>query len=320
MEKEGNGRVFRELLEAQWARDCFVCAGFDPNLKRIPEVARRDTIEETLVTFCCDIFDAVADQVCAVKPNIAFFEAHGLEGLSALIKVTAYMRKHAPQVPIILDAKRADIGNTNLGYVASIDAYGVDAITVHPYLGRLALEPFLARKDKGIIVLCRTSNKGAGEFQDLYTLPFDPVMDEPILKGASTEERLAELEAWVKEWRQRIRTHSMPLYQRVAFNVANEWNANGNCCVVVGATYPTEGKEVRKLVGDIPFLIPGIGAQGGDVEATVMACADGRKWGMTINSSRGIMHASNGPDYMEAAHREAAKLHSEINRCRTLLS
>jgi orotidine-5'-phosphate decarboxylase len=183
---------------------------------------------------------------------------------------------------VILDAKRADIGTTNLGYVqAAFDIIGVDAITVHPYLGKEALAPFLARKEKGIIVLAKTSNPGAGEFQDL------PVGD------------LQE-----------------PLYQVVARHVAQNWNANGNCALVVGATYPADLKKVRAIIGDMPILIPGIGVQGGEIAATVAAGKDSRGWGMIINSSRGVIFASKEDDFAQAARRATKELRTEINRYR----
>jgi orotidine-5'-phosphate decarboxylase len=237
-------------------------------------------VGRTIIAFNREIVEATADIVCAYKINVAFYEAHGTEGIRALRRTIAIIRTVAPNVPIILDAKRADIGNTNAGYVsAAFSFFLADAITVHPYLGAEALQPFLEQKDKGIIVLCRTSNPGAGEFQDL-------------------------------------RVNGEPLYQVVARRVANEWNRNGNCALVVGATYPEELYQVRRLAGDIPILIPGIGAQGGDVEKTVTAGKDNRGQGMIINSSRGIIFASKGADFAEAARRETAKLRDLINQYR----
>ena len=228
------------------------------------------------------IIDATANLVCAYKPNSAFYERYGEAGIRALSRTISYSQKNFPHIPIILDAKRADIGSTNTGYVLSaFDQLGVDAITVHPYLGKEALAPFLERKDKGIIVLAKTSNLGSGEFQDL-------------LVGEDQE----------------------PLYQVVARNVAQNWNSNGNCGLVVGATYPAELRRVREIVGDIPLLIPGIGAQGGDVAATVAAGRDSRGWGMIINSSRGIIYASRGDDFAQAAYFATVRLRDEINACR----
>lgn len=273
-----SNRNFRQMLEAQWSRGNFVCVGLDSEFGKIPEFAHRSgnecgvSVPNTVVAFNRAIVEATKDLVCAYKPNAAFYEAHGDEGIAALQRTIANIHSIAPDVPVILDAKRADIGNTNSGYVdAAFGFLQADAITVHPYLGAEALQPFLAQAEKGIIVLCRTSNPGAGEFQDL------------IVNGE-------------------------PLYRFVARRVTSEWNKNGNCALVVGATYPEELGEVRGIVGDMPILIPGIGAQGGDVEKTVTAGKDSRGQGMIINSSRGIIFASKGADFAQAARRETKKL------------
>lgn len=285
-----------ELLRGRWAEGKFACVGLDSELGKIPQVARvehefypsftpQTDVIGTLVRFNELIIEATKDLVCAYKPNVAFYEAHGPTGIDALRVSIEYVHKVAPDVPVVLDAKDADIGNTNKGYVQfAFDHLKADAITVHPYLGGEALKPFLDRADKGIIILCRTSNPGAGEFQDL-----------PVMIGEG------------------IKARTVPLYQLVARNVAEHWNANGNCGVVVGATYPEELAEVRKIVGDMPILIPGIGAQGGDAEKTVKAGKDSRGQGMIINSSRGIIFASQGDDFAVAARREAQKLSNLIN-------
>lgn len=285
-------RNCKEMLKAKWAEKKFVCVGLDSELSKIPKscgesIVRfpdKDPNKELIVynnnclTFNCAIVDETRDLVCAYKPNIAFYEANGLKGMQTLAFTINYIHKTAPSVPVILDAKRADIGNTNEGYVKmAFDWLQADAITVHPYLGAEALAPFLARKDKGIFVLCRTSNPGAGEFQDMEVCP---------------------------------REQKMPLYQYVAYQVMKNWNKNGNCGLVVGATYPNELNEVRKLVGDMPILIPGVGAQGGDLPASVKAA----KHSFMVNSSRGILYASSGPDFAEAARRETQKLHNSINQ------
>lgn len=296
---EAKDRNFRQMLEAQWARDKFVCVGLDSEFSKIPESVRRSytfgvSIPEAICCFNREIVDTTGDIVLAYKPNAAFYEAHGDEGFVALRRTIVDIHAIAPDVPVILDAKRADIGNTNNGYVEmAFDYLGVDAITVNPYLGAEALQPFLARADKGIIVLCRTSNPGAGEFQDRRV-------------NISNETRF-ELNTYAK---------TFPLYQVIAYQVAKVWNKNGNCGLVVGATHPDELREVRKLVGDMPILIPGIGAQGGDVEKTVKAGVDSRGYGMIINSSRGIIFASQEADFAEAARRETEKLHNLINQCR----
>jgi orotidine-5'-phosphate decarboxylase len=281
-------RNFMEMLRARWAQGKFVCVGLDSEYKKIPGASKeRASIHEMIFWFNRCIVDNTCDLVCAYKPNIAFYENLGPLGIQALKSTVEFIYANAPGVPVILDAKRADIGNTNNGYVQmAFEYFGADAITVHPYLGQEALKPFLEMKDKGIIVLCRTSNPGAGEFQDLRVL---------VDKG--------------------MNMHSVALYEAVAKNVAENWNNNGNCALVVGATYPQELSGVRKIVGDLPILIPGIGAQGGDLEKTVLAGKDSKGMGIIINSSRGIIFASQGPDFAEAARRETQKLHDAITQC-----
>ena len=282
-QQETSTPTFVSRLEQCWNQDNFVCVGLDSDYNHLPEsVKSLDSVEETLFAFNRDIIDATHDLVCAYKPNAAFYEAQGDAGLRALTRTVRYIRETYPHIPIILDAKRADIGSTNLGYVkAAFDIIGVDAITMHPYLGKEALTPFLARREKGIIVLVKTSNPGSVEFQNL-----------PV--GESQE----------------------PLYQVVARHVATTWNSNGNCALVVGATYPAELKKVRTIVGDMPILIPGIGAQGGEVAATVIAGKDSRGRGMIINSSRSIIFASQGPDFAQAARKATENLRAEINQYR----
>ena len=275
-------RNFVELLRERWVNaDTLVCVGLDSDYNKIPKSIRIGSVKDTIQLFNKIIVDETADLVCAFKPNIAFYEKHGPGGMNALIHTVKYINETYPAVPVILDAKRADIGHTNSGYIiAAFEWYGVDAITVNPYLGSEALKPFLSRSDKGIIVLCRTSNPGAGEFQDL------------LVDGH-------------------------PLYQVVAKQVANSWNQNGNCALVMGATYPGELAEVRKLVGDLPLLIPGIGAQGGDVEATVKAGLDSHGVGMMINSSRKIIYASDDQGrFWKAVRNKALALRDEINTYR----
>ncbi len=259
-------RNFRGMLEAKWAEGKFVCVGLDPDWDKIPKFikvrsqaatpAGYSAAARTLIDFCIAIACETKDLVCAYKPNAAFFESMGPEGLYALGEIIRYVNQVAPEVPVIYDAKRGDIGNTNNGYVKyAFDLLGADAITVHPYLGREALQPFLDCKDKGVIVLCRTSNKGAGEFQDL------PVFLTPDDCQALFCRNDGGLSAEIPN-----DPIMLALYRCVAHRVANHWNNNGNCAIVVGATYPTELAEVRSIVGDLPILIPGIGAQGGDLE------------------------------------------------------
>jgi orotidine-5'-phosphate decarboxylase len=271
-------RNFRKLLDAQWEQSKFLCVGLDSDLEKIPEAARKDGIRETIVNFNRAVVDATKDIVGAYKPNSAFYESYGHEGWSALSETIQYIHEQAPEVPVILDAKRGDIGNTNEGYaISAFDHLLADAITVQPYPGREALQPFLDRKEKGVIVLCRMSNPGAGEFQDLQI--------------AGT-----------------------PLYKIVAEHVAKEWNGNGNCALVVGATFPDELKEVREIIGDMPILIPGVGVQGGDIGKTVAAGKDSRGAGIIISVSRAIIFASSGADYADAARAKAQELHDAITK------
>lgn len=269
-------RNFFNLLQSRWARGTAVCVGLDADYKKIPAHLKSGNAHEAILAFNKAIIDATADYVCAFKPQSAYYEELGVDGLAALHDTVLYVRERYPDIPLILDAKRADIGSTNGAYVrAAFDLGGFDAITLHPYLGKEALKPFLDQKDKGCIILCRTSNPGAGEFQDL------------LVDGE-------------------------PIYLHVARHVATEWNGNNNCTVVVGATYPGELAKVRAIVGDMPILIPGIGAQGGDIEKTVKAGKNSSGRGMIINSSRGIIFASSGEDFAQRARQEAVKLRDEI--------
>ena len=249
-----------ELLATHFAQGRHLAVGLDTDPDRIPEsVAPGASPAERVVEFNGRIVEATADFACAYKPNAAFYEALGEDGFFALSETVATIRERAPRAVVVLDAKRADIGSTNAGYVAAaFDQLGADAITVHPYLGGEAVAPFLARTEKLIFVLARTSNPGAGEFQDL------------IADGA-------------------------PLYRHVARAVAGEWNAAGNCGLVVGATYPDEMRAVREdIPAGMPILIPGVGAQGGDVGAVVAANRGAGSEAFLIAASRSILYASSG--------------------------
>lgn len=252
--------------------------GLDTDSERIPEsVAPGAAPAERVVEFNRRIVEATADLAAAYKPNAAFYEALGAEGFRALEETIAVIRVSAPGAAVILDAKRADIGSTNAGYVtAAFDQLGADAITVHPYLGGEALSPFLERSEKLVFVLARTSNPGAGEFQDLVA-------------------------------------DGVPLYRHVARAVAGSWNAAGNCGLVVGATYPEEMKAIREdIPAEMPILIPGVGAQGGDVAAVVAANRDAGSNAFLIAASRSIIYASSGEDFAEAARAEAQSLDAKI--------
>ena len=239
-----------------------LCVGLDSDISKI---------KGSQLSFNKKIIEATHDLVCSYKLNTAFYESIGHEGINALKDTCDYLKQKYPEIPIIIDAKRGDIGNTNKGYVQFVFIYlSADAVTVHPYLGGEAISPFLECKDKGIIILCRTSNPGAGEFQDL-------------------------------------KAGNVPLYKIIAKNVAKKWNRNKNCLLVVGATYPDELRQVRKIVDDMTLLVPGIGAQGGDLKETLKAGLNSKRRGLIINSSRGIIFAKN-------PRQEAEKLRDSINK------
>lgn len=269
--------TFYRMLADAWQRnDSLVCVGLDPEPARFPAALRGDP--DALFVFCRAIVDATADIVCAFKPQIAHFAAQGAEG--ALQRLIAHIHEHHAGVPVILDAKRGDIGSTAQHYASeAFERYAADAVTVNPYLGRDSVQPFLDRADKGVIVLCRTSNPGARDLQDLDV-------------GGCT------------------------LYQRVAERVANDWNGNGNCALVIGATYPQELADVRSRVGQMPLLVPGVGAQGGDVAAVVRSGCTAQRTGLIISSSRAILYAGAGEDFADAARAAALALRDEINRHR----
>lgn len=268
---------FVTALKNRWSTaDSLVCVGLDPEPTKFPSKFASDP--DAIFAFCRDIADATAEYVCCFKPQIAHFAAHGAE--SALERLIAHIHTNHPGIPVILDAKRGDIGSTAQQYAAeAFDRYEADAVTANPYLGRDSVQPFLDRADKGVVILCRTSNAGAGDLQDL-----------------SVDGR--------------------PLYQHVAEKVAREWNGHGNCALVVGATWPEQLREVRAIVGDVPFLVPGVGAQGGDVEAVVTNAKTADGSGLIVSSSRAILYASKGEDYAAAAAAAAKALRDEINRYR----
>lgn len=268
----------RERLAEHFGAGRHVCVGLDTDIRRLPTSLQPDAAPaQRVVAFNEAVIEATAEVACAFKPNSAFYEALGRAGIEALAGTIASAKRLAPEVPVILDAKRADIGNTNAGYVRSaFEDLGADAITVHPYLGREALQPFLDAEDKLVFVLARTSNPGAGEFQDL------------LVDG-------------------------VPLYRRVAKAVATSWNDAGNCGLVVGATYPEEMAQVRADVPPgMPILIPGIGAQGGDLDSVVKAQREVGSSSFLINASRSIIFASDGADFAAAAHAEAQRLDEAI--------
>lgn len=267
-----------KLTAIQDKNNSLLCIGLDPVLEKIPEHLQEDT--HPFFNFNKAIIDATPEYVCAYKPNSAFYEARGDRGIAELKATCDYIRIMYPEIPIILDFKRGDIGSTNDGYATyAFDFLQVDAVTLHPYLGKESLAPFFRYPDKGLIFLCRTSNPGSGEFQNLEV-------------------------------------SGQPLYQHVAQQVSKTWNSSNNCLLVVGATYPDELQRVREIVGDMTLLVPGIGAQGGEVEATVKAGLNSQRKGMIISSSRAILFADSSPNFAQKAKEVALTTRDEINQYR----
>jgi orotidine-5'-phosphate decarboxylase len=268
---------FTQQLARAWeTNDSLVCVGLDPEIERFPARIRAEP--SPIFHFNRAIIDATADLVCAYKPQFAHYAAYEAE--DQLERTIEYIHRAYPGVPVILDAKRGDIGNTAERYaIEAFERYGADAVTVNPYLGGDSLEPFLRHAERGVIVLCRTSNPGASDLQDL---PVD----------------------------------GRPLYQVVAELAARRWNSRGNCLLVVGATYPRELAAVRALVGDMPLLVPGVGTQGGDVAQVVASGRTRSGTGLIISSSRAILYASAGEDFAEAARTATERLRGETNASR----
>ncbi len=266
----------RALADAWRMNDSLLCVGLDPEIERFP--SHIASLASPIFQFNKAIVDATRDLVCAYKPQFAHYAAYEAE--DQLERTIEYIHRTCPGIPVILDGKRGDVGNTAARYaIEAFERYGADAVTVNPYLGSDALEPFLACEDKGVIVLCRTSNPGARDLQDL-----------PV--------------------------GSRRLYHVVAELAAQRWNTRGNCLLVVGATYPRELAEVRAIVGEMTLLVPGVGAQGGDVAQAVEngQTADGT--GLIISSSRAILYASAGADFAVRARSAAEALRGQINLSR----
>lgn len=265
--------TFQEkLLRASERNRSLLCVGLDPDPARLANV--------DIASYLCEIVAATSDLVCAYKPNLAFYEQMGEAGHAVLRTV---LKAIPDDIPVIGDAKRGDIGNTAEAYARALfDDLGLDAATVNPYLGGDAVEPFLKYADRGVIIVCRTSNPGARDLQDL------PVMFE----GASR-----------------------PLYEVVA-ELANRWNDRGNVGLVAGATYPEELRRLRELCPEMPFLVPGVGAQQGELAAAVQAGLDARRGGLIVAASRAVLYASSGADFAEAARRAAELLRDAIEEQR----
>ncbi len=269
--------TFLEKLSARWrSADSLLCVGLDPDPTRFPAHLRAR--DDAIFAFCAEIADAAAPYACAFKPQVAYFaSARAEDQLESLI---AHLRRQHPDAPVVLDAKRGDIGATAEHYAReAFERYGADAVTLSPFMGFDSIEPFLAHADRGIFVLCRTSNPGGDDLQMLDV-------------------------------------NGERLYERIARLAATGWNRSGQLGLVVGATYPAELGRVRQIAGKLPLLVPGIGAQGGDVQACVVAGQTADGTGMLINSSRAILYASSGEDFAEAAAAAARRTRDEINRYR----
>lgn len=273
---------FTQRLDAAVAaHGSLLCVGLDPDPERIP--AHLGTGAAAVVAFNRAIVEATVDLACAYKPNLGFYLAYGPAGIEALAETR---RLIPPQVPVILDAKVGDIASTAAAYARGyFDALGFDAVTAHPYLGADSLEPFLGYADRAVFVLAKTSNPGSGDLQDL---------DVDEAGGAE------------------------PLYLRVAERVAGWQRRFGTCGLVVGATYPRQLAEIRARCPELPILVPGVGAQQGDLEATVRAGLDARGAGLLINASRGITYAGSGGDFDVAARDAARALRDRINAARVI--
>jgi orotidine-5'-phosphate decarboxylase len=272
--------AFVEALAHAWEKnDSLLCVGLDPEIERFP--AHIAAAPSPIFQFNKAVIDATADLVCAYKPQFAHYAAYEAE--DQLERTIEYVHRTYPAIPVILDGKRGDVGNTAERYaIEAFERYGADAVTVNPYLGGDSLEPFLRHADKGVIVLCRTSNPGARDIQDLEV-------------------------------------GGRRLYHVVAELAATRWNARGNCALVVGATYPRELAEVRRLVGDMPLLLPGVGAQGADVAQAVQNGQTERGTGLLVSSSRGILYGAQGAagaDFAAAARTAALTLRDQINASR----
>ncbi len=268
-----------QLRQAQQQNQSLLCVGLDPEPARLPAGVARDA--QGIYDFCVAIAEATHDLACAFKPQIAYFAAHRAEG--ELERLIARLRQIAPQVPVILDAKRGDIGSTAEQYAReAFERYGADAVTLSPFMGFDSVEPYLRYAGKGAFLLCRTSNPGGDDLQN---------------------QRLADQPGQPR------------LYEHVARLVQGPWNTNGQLGLVVGATYPAEIERVRALAPTVPLLIPGVGAQGGDVLATVRAGwrPDGP---IVVNSSRAILYASSGADFAQAARAAAQATRDQLNAAR----
>ena len=268
---------FQNKLEERGGKvGSLLCVGLDPDFDKLPESIKGHRYP--FFAFNRLIIEKTADFVCAFKPQIAFYASRSAE--NELLMTLDLLHSNYADIPLILDAKRGDVANTAQHYASEVfDRYRADALTVNPYMGGDSLTPFTERADKGVFILCRTSNPGSGDIQE-------------------------------------INIGKQRLFEIIAHKAAKEWNGGKNVGLVVGATFPKDLKRIREIVGDMPLLIPGLGAQGGDIEATVTAGLCSRGSGMVINSSRGIIYAGKGVDFADRARFAARELRDSINRYR----
>jgi len=266
--------IFYEKLANIWRKnDSMLCVGLDPDLAKLPAHLKKSATP--IFDFNRAIIDATHDLVCAYKPQAAYYAGQNAD--DQLLATISYIRRNHPEIPVILDVKRGDIGSTAAMYAKeAFERYNADAVTVNPYMGSDALKPFLDYSDRGVIILCRTSNPGGNDLQNLVA-------------------------------------DGKPVYLHVAELTRDRYNYNGNAALVVGATYPEELKNVRSACPGLPLLVPGVGAQGGDVEKVVKNGADADGFGLIINSSRGIIYAGSDETFASAARAAAEKLKAQIN-------
>jgi orotidine 5'-phosphate decarboxylase subfamily 2 len=274
-------RFVARLERAQARNDSLLCVGLDPDPRHFPDgVGQRP---ESIIAFNRAIIEATADLACCYKPNLGFYLAYGSLGVEALARVRQDVPAH---IPVLLDAKFGDIATTSAGYArAAFETWGFDAVTVNPFLGRDALEPFLTHADRGIFILTKTSNPGSGLLQDRELTGTETVPAEPVMLAVARH--------------------------------ARAWNTAGNVGLVVGATYPEQLARIRAVAPGMPILVPGVGAQHGDLVAAVCAGLDEDGAGLLVNASRAISYASSGPDFQDAARRAATTLRDQINAARS---
>ncbi len=278
-----------QLIDAERRNQSMLCVGLDPEPSKFPDHLKGDASK--IYDFCAAIVDATADLVISFKPQIAYFHAHRAE--DQLEKLMQHMRATAPHVPVILDAKRGDIGSTAAQYaIEAFERYGADAVTLSPFMGFDSVQPYLAYHGKGAFLLCRTSNPGGDDFQSQR---LNSVAGEPP-------------------------TYQPYLYEHIAKLAQGEWNTNGQLGLVVGATYPAEIERVRQVAPHVPLLIPGVGAQGGDAVATVKAGWKQQNGQTTapiiVNSSRAVLYASSGADFAAAARKVAMQTRDVLQAAR----